>query len=266
MCIDFKQVDLAHIRKRIGDLTTPSSPPKDDPILGPPSFMEHMRHSFKIKHGYLIQDTVLHLTMAAPGWSGFKEFGVQTVNGHGLPVTSDFMDNVLYNKHLDWAIGLECKRVLSNRDRASENEIRRHADVFRNHRQQVIRDCGLSPNALTAFVVMDAYGEPGQFVPGLPTIHSSQLDRIFGDCLKRAVYGFTVETIELVSERVIREEPNFTGAVGLESSVQDLQDTPSLTELSERQGDLDQDVCLQPTRDEIDTFLRSMTKKASRRQ
>lgn len=259
MCIDFSQVDLAHIRQKITELATPSSPARPDPILGHPSYSQRVRQSFPIKHGYLIQDTIVHLAMAAPGWGGFKEFGVRTVNASGKTVTADFMDNVLYNKRLDCAIGLECKRVLSNRDRASENEIIRHGGVFLAHRSQVIRDCGLSSTALVEFVVMDAYGQPGESIPGLPTIHSSELHRIFGHCLQRAVFGFKRETLEIISKRVKAEEPGSDLDVVVDSEIQGLQDIESLTKLADP-GDVDDaDTCEQPSRDDIAKFLQSRT-------
>ena len=106
MCLDFKILDAAQIKREIWDLVTPAdkSALNWDPIWGKrPKNLDPFVTGVR-KHGKLIERTIIKLAHSSSHWDGIRSYRIK------IKEKEREIDNIVYNEKLKIILVLESKR------------------------------------------------------------------------------------------------------------------------------------------------------------
>ena len=190
MCIDFGRLDLSAIRSDIKSLIPANG--TIDAIFGQKTVRESFWHSGASKHGHLIQKTLRQLILASPGWESITEHQILPKNTLGKKA---FIDNFAFNKSLNVAICIECKRKYENTSDPYETNIKRQVEIIKQHGNSLMDDLGFQQSSRHMFfTIFNAYGpQEREFNGDIRIMRPADLSVIFPTCVESGWRAFEKE-------------------------------------------------------------------------
>lgn len=220
MCLDFTQLDLSELQNKIGQILTPSkeSTNKFDPIWGktPKSALPYtLGH---IKHGNLIEKTIIKLVRASTQWEGIQSYKLQ------LKDKVKEFDNIVFNEKLRVIIILECKRDVNNISGPYKKNIDSYIEVLPNEVKSIMFSLfsGFSDYKVY-FAIFNAYGAHKEKYCGMPVIEPKHLNEIFSECVSLGWEAFEKEKYDFFKKNDIPMSEPFEVRVGRYKNFQQLE-------------------------------------------
>ena len=204
MSLDFKKLDINKIRQNISNLYPTA--PAIDTVFGAKTLRETFWTSGLNKHGTLIQETLLDIIKASPGWKGMTEFNcLQNTKGKKA-----FIDNIAVHKHHNLAICIECKRIYGNTSGPYTGNITRYKTIIKKYRNEILDELGLTGrDRKIYFGVFNAYGKSNvKFNNKIRFIYPEDLPKIFPSCVQEGWRAFEKEMTRIYSEKDLLD-PDF---------------------------------------------------------
>lgn len=167
----FEKYDLIKIGENLDHLF--DFKPSIDPIFGLEPKEVTLKRGFSIKHGNLLERTLLTIIKETGDWHGYHQ---PKFNFLGKKTKNIKIDTLVFNPRLKIGLFIECKRNLSNSDDGSMTRIQEYNDWCKNHSTQIGAEIEI-PSTNIYFGVFDAYGkEPGRKeIPDIPVFWPEDL-------------------------------------------------------------------------------------------
>ena len=205
MSLDFRKLDIKRIKQNISNLYPTIS--TKDPVFGDKTLRETFWTSGVIKHGNLIQETLLEIIKASPGWEGMTEFSCLPSSTNGRKA---FIDNIAINKADDIAICIECKKNYENTSGPYKGNINRYKTIINRYSKEILDELGLTGTRRKIyFGVFNAYGKSNvKFKDKIRFIYPEDLPKIFPSCVQEGWRAFEKEMTRIYSEKDLLD-PDF---------------------------------------------------------
>jgi len=222
MCLDFKTLDAAQIKREIWDLVTPAdkSALNWDPIWGKrPKNLDPFVTGVR-KHGKLIERTIIKLAHSSSHWDGIRSYRIK-IKGKEREI-----DNIVYNEKLKIILVLESKRDANQVSGPYIDRIKEYISLLPSEAKRI----GFSLFTGTKgyklyFATFNAYGATKSSFCGQPVIGPNDLGTIFSECVKLGWQAFEKEKYDffhandvLMDEAFAKRVKNFQNFDELEQS------------------------------------------------
>ena len=190
MCLNFKTLDTAQIKKEIRDLIIPAnkSALNLDPIWGKrPKNLDPFITGVR-KHGKLIERTILKLAHSSSHWDGIRSYRIK-IKGKEREI-----DNIVYNEKLKIILVLESKRDANQVSGPYTDRIKEYIALLPSEAKRI----GFSLFTGTKgyklyFATFNAYGAPKSSFCNQPVIGPNDLRIIFSECVNLGWQAFEKE-------------------------------------------------------------------------
>ena len=189
MCLNFKALDVAEIRRNIRELVTPSKKTSShsDPIWGaqPKSALPFIIG--QKKHGKLIEQTIIKLARSTSDWDGVKSYKLKIGN------RAKEYDNIVFNKKLKIIIVLESKRDVNQVSGPYTDRVKQYIALLPSELKRIGFFLLTGSDYDVYFATFNAYGAHKKEFCGKPVIEPKDLDKIFSTCVGSGWKAFEKE-------------------------------------------------------------------------